>query len=248
MDPDMHIAGLVLAAGRGSRFASESGEAFPKVLRPVLGRPMVLYALDALRGAGIEEITLVIGFGADEVRRQVGESVGYVLQAEQRGSGHAVACARDAFRDCDGALVIMCGDSPVFTAGTVRRIVEEHARSGAVATLASAVLDDPFGYGRIVRDREGAIRGIVEEKCASEEEKAIHEVNGGAYAFDARWLFGNIEEMALNEANEYNLTDMVRVAIEQGRGVSAVHCDPQELLGVNTPEQLRAVEEILRGS
>jgi len=239
-------AGLVLAAGKGSRFASESGEPFPKVLRPVLGRPMVSYVLDALRGAGIEDITLIVGFGAERVTREVGANVRYVLQAEQRGSGHAVACARDAFRGFDGGLVVMCGDSPLFTAETVRRISEEHARTRAAVTLASAILDDPFGYGRIVRDPNGVITGIVEEKCASDREKAIREVNGGAYAFDARWLFDNIDQMAVNEANEYNLTDMVRVAAEQGRTISAVGCDASELLGVNTPDQLRAVEEILR--
>lgn len=246
MGSNIHFAGLVLAAGRGSRFASECGEPFPKVLRPVLGRPMAHYVLDALRGAGIEDITLIIGFGADEVRQQVGESVKYVMQTEQRGSGHAVACAADAFRDFDGGLVIMCGDSPLFTADTVSRIAQEHARTQAAVTLTSSVLEDPFGYGRIVRDSDGVIRGIVEEKCATEAEKSIHEVNGGAYAFDARWLFDNIDKLALNEAGEYNLTDMVRVAIEQGRAISAVECDPSELLGVNTPDQLRSIEEILR--
>jgi bifunctional UDP-N-acetylglucosamine pyrophosphorylase/glucosamine-1-phosphate N-acetyltransferase len=247
MQSSSRFAGLVLAAGRGSRFASESGEPFPKVLRRVLGRPMLCYVLDALRGAGIEDITLVIGFGADEVRRQVGEWPGYAVQAEQKGSGHAVACAKEAFRGFDGSLVIMCGDSPLFTADTVRRIVEEHARTHAAVTLAAAILEDPFGYGRIVRDTDGAIRGIVEEKCADDRETAIREVNGGAYAFDARWLFDNIDQMALNEANEYNLTDMVRVACEQGRTISAVRCDPTELMGVNTPDQLHSVEEILRG-
>lgn len=242
------FAGLVLAAGRGSRFASESGEPFPKVLRPVLGRPMVEYVLDALRSAGVDEITLIVGYGAEEVRREVGASVGYVLQPEQKGSGHAVLCARDDFRDFAGGLIVMCGDSPLFTADSVRRIQDEHLRTGAAVTLASAVLDDPFGYGRIVRDFDGVITGVVEEKCADEREKAIREVNGGAYAFDARWLFDNIDQMAINEAGEYNLTDMVRVAVGQGRVISAVQCDARELLGVNTPAQLGTVEEILRGS
>jgi bifunctional UDP-N-acetylglucosamine pyrophosphorylase / glucosamine-1-phosphate N-acetyltransferase len=240
------FAGLVLAAGRGSRFGGEAGRPFPKVLRPVLGRPMVSWVLDALRGADIDDITLVVGFGADEVRRQIGPSVRYVLQGEQRGSGHAVACAKEAFAGYRGGLVVMCGDSPLFLADTVRRVADEHALTEAAATLTSARLDDPSGYGRIVRDAQRRIVGIVEEKCADEREKAIHEVNGGAYAFDATWLFDNIDKMAVNEAGEYNLTDMVRVAIEQGRTVSAIDCDPSELLGVNTPAQLAEVEEILR--
>lgn len=241
------FAGLVLAAGRGSRFPNEPGQPLPKVLRPVLGRPMIAYVLDALANAGIDDITLVVGFGADEVRGAVGSSVNYVLQAEQKGSGHAVLCAKDAFSGFDGALVIMCGDSPLFTAGTVRELMEEHARSGAVITLVSAVLEDPFGYGRIVRDSKGTIREVAEEACANETKRAIKEANGGLYCSNAQWLAEMIGNMTENSAHEFNLTDMVRVAAEQSETVSAVQCSPREMLGVNTPEQLAAVEEILRG-
>ncbi len=247
MSASSAYAGLVLAAGRGSRFCGEGGRPFPKVLRPVLGRPMVSFVLDALRGAGIDDITLVVGFCADEVKNKVGPSVKYVLQPEQNGSGNAVACAKSAFDGYEGGLIVMCGDSPLFTADTVRQIMYEHSRTNAAVTLAAAHLKDPTGYGRILRGVEGRIVGIVEEKCADERQKAICEVNGGAYGFDARWLFENISKMAVNDANEYNLTDMVRVAIEQQRVVSAVACDPRELLGVNTFDQLADVEEILRG-
>jgi bifunctional UDP-N-acetylglucosamine pyrophosphorylase/glucosamine-1-phosphate N-acetyltransferase len=247
MEHNSDFAGLVLAAGKGLRFGGESGGPLPKVLGRVLGRPMVSYVLDALRGAGIDEITLVVGFGAEEVRREIGPSVKYVLQREQKGSGHAVACAKDAFEGYEGGLIVMCGDSPLFAAQTVARMMSEHARAGAAVTLACAVLEDPTGYGRVVRDYRRRIIGIVEEKCASEREKAIGEVNGGAYGFDARWLFDNVDRMVVNEAKEKNLTDMVRVAVEQGRLVSAVECDPRELLGVNTPGELAQVEEILRG-
>lgn len=241
----MKYSGLVLAAGKGTRFQKETGSAFPKVLRPVLGRPMVSYVLEAMNGAGISDITLIVGFGADEVIREVGTGVRYAVQQEQKGSGHAVKCAADAFKGYDGGIVVMCGDSPMFRAGTVNAIMNEHEEKSAVVTLASAMLDDPCGYGRIVRGVSGEISAIVEEKCADEQERAIKEVNGGAYAFDAAWLFGNIDKMVLNEAGEYNLTDMVRVAIEQGRTVAAVLCDPKELLGVNTPAQLEFVEKLI---
>ncbi len=239
--------GLILAAGKGSRFQSEAGGAFPKVLRPVLGKPLVGYVVDTMKQAGIDDITLIVGFQAEQVMREMGSSYSYVRQTEQKGSGHAVACAKDAFESFDGHLIIMCGDSPLFTADTIKRLMAEQISSNAVITLASAGLEEPTGYGRIVRDSDGRIIGIVEEKCATQSEWAIKEVNGGAYAFDSRWLFSNIEAMAINEANEYNLTDMVRVALEQGRTVSAVNCDPSELLGVNTPAQLAVVEEIVRG-
>lgn len=239
------LQGLILAAGRGTRF--QTGEPMPKVLRPVLGRPMVSYVIDALRAAGVDDITLVVGFRGDDVKSALGGSFHYALQQEQKGSGHAAACAKEAFDSFNGSLVVMCGDSPLFRAETIRRMVGEHAGTGAAVTLASAVLDDPFGYGRIVRGSSGRIAAIVEEKCAAPDERAIREVNGGAYVFDTEWLFANIHVMARNEAGEYNLTDMVRVAVEQDQAISAVRCDPEELLGVNTPEQLSAVEEVLRG-
>ena len=240
------FAGLVLAAGKGSRFQSESGRPFPKVLRSVLGRPMIWYVLETLREAGIEDITLVVGFGADEVRRRIGDAVGYVIQDEQRGSGDAVAQAKDTFREFGGRLVVMCGDSPLFTARTVGRMMRKHVEEHAVATLASATLDDPSGYGRIVRDSGGSIRAIVEQRCATDPQRSIREVNGGAYVFDAAWLFANIDRMAINDTGEYNLTDMIRVAVEQSAIVTDVVCDRLELLGVNTPEQLGRVEDIIR--
>lgn len=241
----MAAAGLILAAGKGTRFASD-GEPFPKVLRPVLGRPMVLWVIDALKGAFVDDITLVVGFGADEVRRALGNQCKYVTQPEQKGSGHAAACAGERFSGFTGTLIVMCGDSPVFTPGTIKRLLDKHESSEAAITLVSAMLGDPTGYGRIVRGRDGQITRIIEEKCANQSERAIKEVNGGAYAFDSEWLFANIGKMVPNEAGEYNLTDMVRVAIEQGLRVSSVECEPDELLGVNNPQQLAAVEVILR--
>jgi len=239
-------AGLILAAGKGARFPSDTPAPFPKVLRGVLGRPMALWAIDALKGASIDDITLVVGYGADEVKRALGEQWDYVPQTEQKGSGHAAACARERFSGFAGALVVMCGDSPLFTSQTIRRLLKKHESSNAAVTLVSALLDDPTGYGRIIRDSEGGIARIVEEKCAGPSEREIREVNGGAYAFDSAWLFANTGKMARNDAGEYNLTDMVRVAVERGLAVSSVECDPEELLGVNNPEDLAAVEAILR--
>ena len=240
------LAGLVLAAGRGSRFACESDEALPKVLRPVLGRPMIEYVTDALTGAGVNNITLIVGYGADDVIGQLGDSFDYVRQDEQLGSGHAVARAKERFRDFTGCAVVMCGDSPLFTTDTVRRMIDRHTSESAWATLTTAVLADPSGYGRIARDASGAITSIVEQKCADEDQLLIREINGGAYAFDSLRLFDNIEDMRVNEAGEYNLTDMVRVFIEQDGKVASVECDPAEVAGVNTVDELRAAEEVLR--
>lgn len=239
---------IILAAGRGKRMRDESLPAeFPKVLRQVKGRALVDYVVHALHGAGIADITLIVGFGADYVRREMGDTFAYALQTEQRGSGHAVASAKSLLDGREGSAIVMCGDSPLFTAATISRLKDHHSSTGATITLVSAVLDDPTGYGRIKRDEMGRITGIVEEKCASPEEKSILEINGGALAFDSHWLWKNIHLIQTNEAGELNLTDLVRVAISQGRLVAAVECLAEEVMGVNTPDDLRNAEKVLAG-
>jgi|YNPBryBLVA2012_1023415.scaffolds.fasta_scaffold10683_3 bifunctional UDP-N-acetylglucosamine pyrophosphorylase/glucosamine-1-phosphate N-acetyltransferase len=242
----MLFRGLVLAAGKGSRFVDQDAAPMPKVLHLVLGRPMVCWVLDALRLAGIEDITLVVGYLADEVISALGCSVRYAMQIHQRGSGDAVASAAGEFANFDGGVVVMCGDSPLFTADTLKAMMSAHTLSKAAVTLSVAELDDPSGYGRIQRDETGRISGVIEERCADDSQKAVREVNGGAYVFDAKWLFDNIGLMAINDAGEYNLTDMVRVAVRQQRFIAEVGCDPSEIAGVNTPEELRRAEELLR--
>ncbi|MCX8052413.1 MAG: NTP transferase domain-containing protein [Armatimonadetes bacterium] len=250
------VAGLILAAGKGTRFeidhsypraeGEEKVRSIPKVLRPILGRPMISYVIDTLRAAGVNNITLVVGYLAQAVMNTLGDGLEYVIQKEQRGSGDAVRRAKNRFRGFEGALVVMCGDSPLFRSETVRAMIEEQRESRSAAVLATATLDDPTGYGRIVRDEAKRIVGIVEERCAAPEKLSIKEVNGGAYVFDSRWLFSNLNWMVPNQTGEYNLTDMVRIGIEQGRRVTDVKCDPEEILGVNTPEELSKAENILR--
>lgn len=240
------FAAIVLAAGRGERLRQAGiGEGLPKVLVPIAGRPMVSYVLAAIRGAGIEDITLVVGYKADEVRKQLGSGYAYALQEQQLGSGHAVLCARDLLTNVSEHVVVLCGDSPLLSFPTIRRLMERHLRSGGAVTLLSAIVDDPSGYGRILRDRHGGIRAVVEEKGASEDIKVIREVNGGAYAFRAAWLWANIERMRVNAAGELNLTDLVEIAASDGEIVGFITCGGGEILGVNTPDQLAEVERAL---
>lgn len=243
----MDFYAIILAAGKGKRMRDESAPAeFPKVLRRACGRPLISYVIDTLNSSGISDINIIVGFGADYVRRELGESYHYILQSEQLGSGHAVLCAKDTLDDRGGHAIIMCGDSPLFTPKTISSLMSHHASSGAVITMISAELDNPTGYGRIKRDESGEITGVVEEKCASDAEKSIREINGGAYAFDSCWLWENIEKMERNEAGEMNLTDLVRVAVSQGRVVEAVPAALEEVFGANTPEDLLRVEEIIK--
>lgn len=237
--------GLVLAAGRGTRFVRSGAVPRPKVLEELAGRPLIAYVLDALWEAGIGRIVVIVGYGADEVRRALGDGVEYAYQDVQLGSGHAVMCAVDFLKGVQAPVAVMCGDSPLFRGSTVRAMVDKQRETGCRVVLAGAVLDDPSGYGRIVRDDAGRVVRIVEESCASEAERGVREVNGGAYVFWAPWLVENISDMRRNEAGEYNLTDMVRIACEQGEDVCVVNCEPDEVLGVNTPYDLERAGRVL---
>lgn len=247
MRDNMDFYAIVLAAGKGKRMKDEAvPPEFPKVLRQACGRPLINYVTDAIHAAGITDVTLIVGFGADYVRRAMGDDYHYVIQEEQLGSGHAVACAKGLLAERAGHVIVMCGDSPLFTPSTIVSLREAHLAAQATITLASAALDDPTGYGRIKRGPAGEIIGVVEEKCASPEEKLIREINGGAYAFDSEWLWANIDRIERNDAGEFNLTDLVRIAVSQGERVEAVPADRQEVMGVNTPADLRCVESIIR--
>lgn len=231
---------IVLAAGRGSRMGSD----LPKVLLPVYGKPMVAHILDLLAKVGICSPVVVVGKGGDLVREALGDCCLYADQPEQRGSGHAVICAREAASGSRHVLV-MCGDSPLFRVETVRALMEAHLSEGAAVSLVSATLDDPHGYGRILRAPDGSVVGVVEEKIATEAQRAILEINGGCYAFRSDWLWANIDQMPVNEVGEQCLTSMVDIAIEQGLRVIAAPCSADEVAGVNTPEQLRSAEAAL---
>jgi bifunctional UDP-N-acetylglucosamine pyrophosphorylase/glucosamine-1-phosphate N-acetyltransferase len=221
------------------------GSDLPKVLLPLCGRPMLAHILDVISELGVARPVIVVGKNGDLVRETLGGAYRYTCQEEQLGSGHAVLCARETALGSKNVL-IMCGDSPLFKVETVRSLMETHVRKQATITLASAILDDPRGYGRILRAPTGNIMGIVEEKPATPKQKAIKEINGGCYAFDAEWLWENIELMHANETGEYCLTEMVDIAIAQGKKVITVSAEADEVAGVNTPDQLLAAENILR--
>ena len=240
------FAAIVLAAGKGERLRRGIVKVdLPKVLIPILGRPMIAYLLDAIRAAGVENLTLIVGYKADKVRAVLGEGYRYVLQERQLGSGHAVLCAKEALTGASEHVLVFCGDSPLFTSDTIRALAEYHCTNGATITLAWAMPDDPSGYGRILRNADGRIIAIVEEKGVGEDIEAVREVNGGVYVFRAAWLWANIERMRLNAAGELNLTDLVEIAISDGESVDAYPCDAAQILGVNTYEQLSEVERLL---
>lgn len=239
-------AALILAAGKGTRMKS----GMVKVLHELAGRPMLGWPLAAAREAGAAQIVVVAGHQADQVQACFSTDTGIriALQEEQLGTGHAVSCSLHQLDGLTGSVLILCGDTPLLTGATLQHLAREHAASGAAVTVLTARLDRPFGYGRIVRDSEGRVRRIVEQKDASPEEQAIDEVNSGIYCMDLAFLRAHIGRLGSENAqNEYYLTDLVGIAVAEHAGCAAVVADDaDEIMGVNDRVQLAHAARILR--
>lgn len=236
---------VVLAAGKGTRMKSD----LPKVLVPVRGRPMIEYVLDALRSGGVEQVYVVVGYRADLVREALARQpdVAFVEQREQLGTGHAVMMARDVLQQHTGPVFVIAGDSPMLQASSVRRLFEEFEDRHAACTLGTTFKDDPTGLGRIVRDAAGEFVGIVEQKDATPDQRAIREVNMSTYVFDAGELVHALDQLKNdNVQGEYYITDCPGILKREGKEVRALPVlKPCEALGINTIEELAVVEKAL---
>jgi len=237
---------IVLAAGISSRMKTKTA----KVLHEVCGKPMLAYVLDACRAAGVEKMYVVIGYGGEQVKERFGgaDDIVWVEQREQKGTGHAVLCCKEQLTDFEGETLVVCGDGPLIRAETLKTLIARHEEAGSAATLATAVLDDPTGYGRIVRDAEGNVAGIVEHNDCSEEHLEICEVNPSYYLFDNKVLFEALAKVTPDNAkNEYYVTDAVALIVGSGRKVAAVTAvRPEEAIGVNSRVQLSEVGKIMQ--
>ena len=244
----MHELGIILlAAGHGTRMKSD----LPKVLHSLGGKALFLHALDTAQRLGPERVAVVVGHGADAVRRAYkGNGVAWAIQDKQLGTGHAVLCAQEAFNGFAGEIVILSGDVPLIQENTLRAMIERHRRRNAAATLLTAVLEDPKGYGRILRDAQSNLTGIVEEKDASEAQRKIREVNAGVYVASAQFLFAALSGVKNNnKQGEHYLPDIVAVGLDQGLTIETVTAeDPREMMGVNSREELAFMEKNLRQS
>lgn len=240
------IAAIILAAGKGTRMKSSK----VKVLHPLAGEPLLSFPLEAARAADAERIVVVVGHQADEVRRHFSgrDGIDFALQEEQHGTGHAVACAAPLLRGFQGTVLILCGDVPLIRAETLQRMLAGHRESGATVTVLTAVVDNPRGYGRIVKDGAGLVVGIVEEKDATEEQRAVREINSGIYCVDGPFLFEAVAGLSRDNAQgEYYLTDIVRTAVGQGRSCAACPVeDAVDVMGINDRVQLAQAEAVLR--
>lgn len=236
------LAAIILAAGDGTRMLSR----IPKVIHALYGKPLIGHVLDAVRQAGIRRIVVVVGYRSDRVRSQLGGGVETVVQRSLKGTGHAVARALPKFKGFHGDLVVLYGDTPLLTAQTVRGLIEVRRKGKASCALLTAQLNEPTGYGRIVRDPAGRIVRIVEEADASQAERAIEEINVGAYCFQAKALRTALKTVRPAPNGELYLTDTVAALVKFGAPItSAPTCSVGEFLGINTRADLARAQTII---
>lgn len=240
------VIAVVLAAGMGTRMKTD----LPKVLCPVLGRPMIHFVIDALEQAGATRVIAVVGYKADDVKAALSSRpmVDFVLQTERLGTGHAVKMARELLEGHVGPVVVVAGDSPLLQASSVKQLLEAYRREQPACILGTLTKENPTGLGRIVRDSAGEFLGIVEEKDATPEQREICEVNMSTYVFDGPQLLHALEKLQNNnKQKEYYLTDCPAILKREDKAVKALPIlKPCEALSINTPDELSAAEVAMR--
>lgn len=239
-----NIFAVILAAGQGTRMKSK----LYKVLHPVCGKPMVEHVVDHIQTLDVSRIVTVVGHGAEKVREQLGDKSEYVLQAEQLGTAHAVGQAEAILGELEGTTLVVCGDTPLIRPETMQALFEYHTAQKAKATILTAIAENPTGYGRVLRNADGQVAQIVEQKDASSEQQLVKEINTGTYCFDNKSLFKALKLVKNDNAQgEYYLPDVIEILQQQGEIVSAyVTEDFEETLGVNDRYALSQAEEFMR--
>ena len=220
----------------------------PKVLHPLLGKPLIQHVIDNIRQSGIEKITVVVGYKGDDVMKEIGSAVSYAWQKEQLGTGHAVLQTEDFLQGFTGRVVVACGDAPLISDKSFSDLVSQMDNSGVKASVLTMIQDNPTGYGRMLKDAQGHLIRIVEEKDATAEQKAIKEVNSGTYVFDAELLFEGLKNIGNDNAQkEYYLPDVLKYLISRNYAVTTMPLsDPFEGSGINSREELAIIEEALK--
>ena len=246
-NPGRPVDAILLAAGKGTRMQSD----LPKVLHEVAGKPMLHWVVTACLDAGVDRVIVVVGHRADDVRQAMADfdQLVFVDQPEQLGTGHAVMMAKPAFEAVEPRdAFVLAGDGPLIRPETLSQLLSIHRDQQASATLATAVIDDPTGYGRVLRDPSNGFDRIVEQKDATPEQLAVNEVNPSYYCFASDALFTVLDDLSNDNASgEYYLTDAPGLLKARGQGVAVVDAvPPEDVLSINTLEQLAEVDRILQ--
>lgn len=241
---EQSIIALVLAAGKGTRMKSEKS----KLVHKIYGKELVKRVVETAEKSGVDEVITVVGYKREQVQLVLGDSVKYAYQDEMLGTGHAVLQAEEYLKDKHGKIVVLSGDVPILRPETIKNLIDKSIKNKEYATVLTAIYSNPTGYGRIVRDIGGNIKGIVEEKDATDEEKKIQEINAGIYCFDIQELLKALKKIEPNNVQkEYYLTDVVRIMNEEGLKTGAVIVqDNTEILGVNDKMQLELLTKVLK--
>ncbi|MEY8000846.1 bifunctional UDP-N-acetylglucosamine diphosphorylase/glucosamine-1-phosphate N-acetyltransferase GlmU [Clostridium sp. Mt-5] len=240
----MYNCAIILAAGEGKRMKSST----PKVLHKICGREMVNIVIDVVKKAQIEDINVVIGNGAERVKTVTeSRNVKYSFQDRQLGTGHAVLCADDFLRHKEGTVVIFTGDSPLIKATTIKNMLSFHNNGKYKATILTSIVNDPTGYGRIIREKNGEVLKIVEHKDCSAEELKVNEINSGMYCFHIKSLVESLNKLRNDNAQgEYYLTDIIEILKSNGEKIGALPVNFEEVMGVNSRTQLSEAEKVMR--
>lgn len=240
----MYKCALILAAGQGTRIKSD----IPKVLHKVCGKEMVNHVIDTMRKAKIDDVNVIIGKGSELVKEKTStKNVSYSLQEKQLGTGHAVKSAINFLKDKKGIVGVFCGDAPLIKNETVESLFKSHLDNNNGATLLSSLIQDPTGYGRVIRDNNGEVLKIVEHKDCTKEELLVNEMNSAIYCFDIELLLSSLDKLSDNNSQgEYYLTDVIGILKEEGKKVGALVIDYEETIGVNSRVQLAEAEGVLR--
>lgn len=235
---------VILAAGQGTRMKSK----LYKVLHTVCGKPMVQHVLDQVSSLDVQEIVTIVGHGAEKVQSELGSKSQFALQSEQLGTAHAVMQAEEILQGKSGTTFVICGDTPLIKAETMEALIKQHEEQGAKASILTAYLEDPTGYGRIIRNEQGFVEKIVEHKDATEEERKVTEINTGTYCFDNQALFATLKKVSNdNVQGEYYLPDVIEILKSEGEIVTAYQTDDfEETLGVNDRIALAQAEKTMR--
>lgn len=234
------IEAVILAAGKGTRLNSGQPSKKPKVLYEIGGKPMIFYTLENLEKAGIKKIILLLGYKKEAVLKTLQKKYKIAIQKEQKGTAHALMCAKSKIsKETENILVLNGDDTAFLKPQTIKKLIKKHLKEKNKITFISVIRENPTGFGRIKRDKAKRVIGIVEEKEATEAEKEIKETNTGIYVFDKKWVFENLPKIKQSAQGEYYLTDIISLAINQKEKINVIlEKDESQFIGVNTPEQL----------